>query len=47
MAKKKANLAQPSFPELSTVANIPDGYYSGDKPNPNLQQFRRGTRHTL
>ena len=39
MAKKKANLAQPSFPELSTVANIPDGYYSGDKPNPNLRRF--------
>jgi len=39
MAKKKANLAQPSFPELSTVAKIPAGYYSGDKPNPNLRRF--------
>jgi len=39
MAKKKANLAQPSFPGLSTVAKIPEGYYSGDKPNPNLRRF--------
>jgi hypothetical protein len=39
MAKKKASLAQPSFPELSAVAKIPDGYYSGDKPNPNLRRF--------
>jgi DNA modification methylase len=39
MAKKKASLAQPSFPELSTVAKIPEGYYSGDKPNPNLRRF--------
>src|SRR5208337_472472 len=39
MAKKKADLAQPSFPELSTVAKIPEGYYSGDKPNPNLRSF--------
>jgi hypothetical protein len=39
MAKKKANLAQPSVPELSTVAKIPEGYYCGDKPNPNLRRF--------
>ena len=39
MAKKKPNRAQPSFPELSTVAKIPEGYYSGDKPNPNLRHF--------
>jgi hypothetical protein len=29
MAKKKAGPAQPSFPELSTRAKIPDGYFSG------------------
>ena len=26
---------------------IPDGYYSGDKPNPNLRRFRRGERHAV
>src|SRR5713226_2115147 len=39
MAKKRISLTQPSFPELSTVAKIPAGYYSGDKPNPSLRSF--------
>ena len=39
MAKKKANPGQGTFDSLDSVPTMPDGYYSGDQPNPTLRQF--------
>jgi 16S rRNA G966 N2-methylase RsmD len=39
MAKKKPNPSQRTFGSLSTAPAMPDGYYSGDRPNPNLRRF--------
>ena len=53
MAKKKASLVLPrnaiTFPETfhRSSRKIPDGYYSGDKPNPESAAVRRGERHAL
>ena len=39
MPKKNANAVQQSFPEFHSVPAMPEGYYSGDRPNPNLRPF--------
>ncbi|MCO6458540.1 MAG: hypothetical protein J5I93_24810 [Pirellulaceae bacterium] len=39
MAKKKHNPGQQTFDSLDGVPAMPDGYYSGDQPNPNLRRF--------
>ena len=39
MPKKKFVSGQRTFGSLSSRPAIPDGYYSGDKPNPNLRRF--------
>jgi hypothetical protein len=39
MAKKRPDLGQRTFQSLAHAPKIPDGYYSGDKPNPNLRRF--------
>jgi 16S rRNA G966 N2-methylase RsmD len=39
MAKKKPNPAQATFDSLGSTPTMPDGYYSGDQPNPNLRRF--------
>ncbi|HQU44775.1 MAG TPA: DNA methyltransferase [Pirellulales bacterium] len=39
MAKIKTNSAQRTFDSLGSVPAMPNGYYSGDKPNPNLRRF--------
>jgi len=39
MAKKRAEIGQRTFDSFGTVKAIPHGYYSGDKPNPNLRGF--------
>ena len=39
MAKKKPDPRQPTFESLRPRRTIPEGYYSGDKPNPNLRRF--------
>jgi DNA modification methylase len=39
MAKKKPHPRQPTFESLRSRRTIPEGYYSGDKPNPNLRRF--------
>jgi hypothetical protein len=39
MAKKKPDPRQPTFAALRSARAIPEGYYSGDKPNPNLRRF--------
>ncbi len=39
MAKKKSNSAQSTFDSIGSKPSMPDGYYSGDQPNPNLRRF--------
>ena len=39
MAKKKSNSAQATFDSPDTVPSMPESYYSGDQPNPNLRRF--------
>jgi DNA modification methylase len=39
MAKKKHNPGQGTFEQFASVRSMPEGYYSGDKPNPTLRQF--------
>ncbi|MGO8900254.1 MAG: DNA methyltransferase [Isosphaeraceae bacterium] len=39
MAKKKPDPRQPTFESLRPRRTIPEAYYSGDKPNPNLRRF--------
>ena len=39
MAKKETEPGQRTFECLRSTRAIPDGYYSGDKPNPNLRRF--------
>jgi len=39
MAKTKNNTAQEQLFKKPTLLKMPDGYYSGDKPNPNLCKF--------
>jgi hypothetical protein len=39
MAKKKGSSGQPTFDSLGSVPTMPDGYYSGDQPNPTLHNF--------
>jgi hypothetical protein len=39
MSKKRNNSGQRTFAALRSARAIPDGYYSGDKPNPNLRRF--------
>ena len=39
MAKKPPDPGQRTFQSLAPAPKIPDGYYSGDKPNPNLRRF--------
>jgi DNA modification methylase len=39
MARKKSSRGQRTFESLTPAPKIPDGYYSGDKPNPNLRRF--------
>ena len=39
MAKKKPSDGQGTFEALRSMKAIPAGYYSGDKPNPNLRSF--------
>jgi DNA modification methylase len=39
MAKKKHNPGQQTFDSLEGVPAMPDDYYSGDQPNPNLRRF--------
>ena len=39
MAKKRPDAGQRTFQSLAPAPKIPDGYYSGDKPNPNLRRF--------
>lgn len=39
MAKKKYNPEQQTFDSLNGLPAMPDGYYSGDQPNPNLRRF--------
>ena len=39
MAKKKPDPRRPTFESLRPRCTIPEGYYSGDKPNPNLRRF--------
>jgi len=39
MAKKKPSGGQGTFEALRSMKAIPSGYYSGEKPNPNLRSF--------
>jgi len=39
MAKKRPDPGQRSFQSLAPAPKIPEGYYSGDKPNLNLRRF--------
>ena len=39
MPKKNASAVQQSFAEFRSVPAMPEGYYSGDRPNPNLRPF--------
>src|SRR6266536_5348238 len=39
MAKKKIDLRRPTLKSRTTEKSMPDGYYSGDQPNPNLRRF--------
>src|SRR5262249_20142184 len=39
MTKKRPDPGQRTFDSLRSAPKIPDGYYSGDKPNPNLRAF--------
>jgi hypothetical protein len=39
MARKKTSSGQPTFDALRSRPTIPEGYYSGDQPNPNLRRF--------
>ena len=39
MAKRKPSDGQRTFEALRSTKAIPEGYYSGDKPNPNLRSF--------
>ena len=39
MAKKKPSDGQGTFEALRSMKAIPVGYYSDDKPNPNLRSF--------
>jgi len=39
MSKKRSNAGQRTFDALHLARPIPDGYYSGDKPNPTLRRF--------
>jgi DNA modification methylase len=39
MAKKRPTRGQRTFESLNSPRAIPEGYYSGDKPNPNLRKF--------
>jgi DNA modification methylase len=39
MAKKRLNPNQRTFESLRSAPKLPHGYYSGDKPNPNLRAF--------
>ena len=39
MAKNKNNAAQGQLLKKAPLPKMPEGYYSGDKPNPNLRKF--------
>ena len=39
MAKTKSNAGQGQRFKKPALPKMPDGYYSGDKPNPNLRKF--------
>ena len=39
MAKKNTNTGKKLFDSLDAVPSMPEGYYSGDQPNPNLRKF--------
>ena len=39
MSKKRNNSGQRTFDAFRSARAIPDGYYSGDRPNPNLRRF--------
>jgi hypothetical protein len=39
MAKRKHSSGSKLFEPLDTVPAMPEGYYSGDQPNPNLRKF--------
>jgi len=39
MSKKRNNSGQRTFDAFRSARAIPDGYYSGDQPNPNLRRF--------
>jgi DNA modification methylase len=39
MAKKKHKPGQGSFAQFGSVPSMPEGYYSGDQPNPTLRRF--------
>jgi len=39
MARKKSSPHQPILAALRPARTIPEGYYSGDRPNPNLRRF--------
>lgn len=43
MAKKKHNPGQGTFDSFGLVPTMPEGYYSGDQPNPNLRAFVEST----
>ncbi|MCY2995383.1 MAG: DNA methyltransferase [Planctomycetota bacterium] len=39
MAKKNTNTGKKLFESVDEVQSMPEGYYSGDQPNPNLRRF--------
>ena len=39
LAKKKTGQKEQLFEQHEPVPVMPEGYYSGDKPNPNLRKF--------
>ena len=39
MEKKNPNSQQPRFQSFTSAPKMPDGYYSGDQPNPLLREF--------
>jgi DNA modification methylase len=39
MAKKKQSTGKMLFDSLDAVPSMPEGYYAGDQPNPNLRRF--------
>ena len=41
MAKPKNNAAQGNLLKKAPLPKMPEGYYSGDKPNPNLRNGGR------